>query len=410
MILHVDGDAFFAACEIAKDPSLRGKPVVVGKDRGIAAAMSYEAKALGVARGTPVFMIRKLWPQVIVLPSDYHAYLLYSKRMLEIVGRFTDRVQAYSIDECFADLAGWDKALGMSYEDIGLSIKETLKKELGITFSIGISTTKVLAKVASKNRKPDGFTIIHPDQIDRYLKTIPIGKVWGIGGATAIVCGKWGIKTAYDFAHQSEALVKERFAKPHVEIWHELRGVCIHGVSDRNGDDQKSFMSTGTFAPATSHYPTLTAELSGHIEEAALHMGRSGLYARGASFFMKRRDLSYRRSEVVFSRPLRAPDDIFAEIEPRFRKLHEAGMLYRATGLTLYNVISTDAFTPDLFGAAERAGRKEALFAEMMPLFKKGILGLASSLKKADIAKEAPQRPHKRALPRFRIPFLRKIR
>src|SRR6266704_1894990 len=105
-ILHVDGDAFFASCEQSRDPKLRGKPVITGKERGIVSSMSYEAKARGVTRAMKLSEVRKLCPDAIILPSDYETYSLYSQRMYEIVRRYTPEIEEYSIDECFADLTG----------------------------------------------------------------------------------------------------------------------------------------------------------------------------------------------------------------------------------------------------------------------------------------------------------------
>ena len=110
-ILHVDGDSFFAACEVAKDPMLRGKPVITGKERGIVSACTYEAKARGVKRGMRLFEVRKICPDAVILPSDYETYSLFSERMYRIVRRYTPTVEEYSIDECFADLSGMRRAL-----------------------------------------------------------------------------------------------------------------------------------------------------------------------------------------------------------------------------------------------------------------------------------------------------------
>jgi DNA polymerase-4/DNA polymerase V len=105
-IVHIDGDSFFASCEIAKNPQLRGKPVITGKERGIVSSMSYEAKRLGVTRAMKLSDIKKICPDAIILPSDYETYSLYSKRMYEIVRRYTPDIEEYSIDECFANLTG----------------------------------------------------------------------------------------------------------------------------------------------------------------------------------------------------------------------------------------------------------------------------------------------------------------
>src|SRR3990167_8361555 len=123
VIFHMDGDAFFVACEVAKNPKLRGLPVVTGEERGIASALSYEAKALGLKRGDPIFRIKKNYPTVLVLPGDYKSYAEYSRKMFDIVRRYADDVEEYSIDECFADLTGLDKPLQMTYREIAKRIK-----------------------------------------------------------------------------------------------------------------------------------------------------------------------------------------------------------------------------------------------------------------------------------------------
>ncbi|MGH7141204.1 MAG: DNA polymerase Y family protein, partial [Minisyncoccia bacterium] len=149
-ILHIDGDAFFASCEVAKNPKLRGKSVITGKERGIVSAATYEAKALGVTRGMRLSDVRRICPDAVILPSDYETYSIFSARMYSIVRRYTPAVEEYSIDECFADLTGMRRSLHMSYPQIAERIKEELDRELGMTFSIGLSATKVLAKVGSK--------------------------------------------------------------------------------------------------------------------------------------------------------------------------------------------------------------------------------------------------------------------
>ena len=158
--VHIDCDAFFASVEQALNPELKGRPVITGKERGIAAAMSYEAKRLGVTRGMRLFEIRKLCPQAVLLPSDYETYSLYSKRLYAILRRFTPDIEEYSIDEAFAELSGLRRIYRTSYEQIALKIKETAEKELGITVSVGLSLTKSLAKICSKQNKPSGFTCV----------------------------------------------------------------------------------------------------------------------------------------------------------------------------------------------------------------------------------------------------------
>src|SRR5512136_2665378 len=218
-IMHIDGDAFFTSCEEAIHPELRGKALITGGERGIVACASYPAKKLGIKRGVPLHEARQICPGLIILPSDYETYSLFSKRMFSIMRRFTPDVEEYSIDEAFADITGMRRALHSSYEDIVINIKKEIEKELGITVSVGLSITKVLAKVASKHQKPSGLTIIKGRDIAGYLANLPVDKIWGIGNATTNYLAKMGIRYALEFAQLPEKKVRERFTKPGVEIW-----------------------------------------------------------------------------------------------------------------------------------------------------------------------------------------------
>ena len=156
-ILHLDADAFFASCEQARDPKLKGKVVITGKERGIASAVSYEGKALGIKRGMSIPDIKRICPDAVHLPSDYETYSLYSARMFSIVRDYTNLVEEYSIDECFAELTGLRRPRRISYPAMAAAIKQDLEVKLGMTFSMGLGPTKVIAKMASKWQKPSGF-------------------------------------------------------------------------------------------------------------------------------------------------------------------------------------------------------------------------------------------------------------
>ena len=148
-ILHLDADAFFASCEQAIHPELRGKPVITGKERGIVAAASYEAKAKGVKRGMRLFEVKQVCPDAVILPSDYETYSLFSLRMFEILRRFSPDVEEYSIDEAFVDLTGLRRSYHGPYGMIAKKMQESVEAELGLTVSVGLSISKVLAKIGS---------------------------------------------------------------------------------------------------------------------------------------------------------------------------------------------------------------------------------------------------------------------
>ena len=206
-IAHIDGDAFFTSCEESIHPDLKGKALITGGERGIVACASYPAKKLGIKRGVPLHEARKICPTLIILPSDYETYSLFSRRMFSIMRRFTPDVEEYSIDEAFADITGMRRVLRSSYEEIVSRIKKEIERELGITVSVGLSITKVLAKVASKYQKPAGITIIRGRDIAEYLRNLPVEKVWGIGNATTNYLAKMGIRYALKFAQLPEKIV-----------------------------------------------------------------------------------------------------------------------------------------------------------------------------------------------------------
>ncbi len=173
-ILHLDADAFFASCEQAIHPELKGKPVITGKESGIVAAASYEAKARGVKTGMSLFEAKKVCPEAVILPSDYETYSLFSVRMFEILRRFSPDVEEYSIDEAFVDLTGLRRSFHGPYGMIARQMQETVETELGITVSVGVSLSKVLAKIGSKHNKPHGLTLIPGREIHLYLEKLPV--------------------------------------------------------------------------------------------------------------------------------------------------------------------------------------------------------------------------------------------
>ena len=309
-ILHLDGDCFFASCEIALNPKLKGLPIVTGGERGIASAMSYEAKACGVTRGMNLRDIKKICPNAVILASDYETYSLFSTRMFSIVRRYTPQVEEYSIDECFADLTGLQRPLGMPYEKIAEQIKNTLDKELGMTFSVGLAPTKVLAKVGSKWKKPSGLTIIPGNAIHLFLGKLPLEKIWGIGPATAAYLYKCGLKNTLEFAQKDEQWVRGHLTKPHHEIWQELRGISVYPVNAGIKNDYKSISKTKTFTPPSRNREFVFSQLSKNIENACIKARRHKLAAPKYIFFLKTQDFQYQGGEIELGRATNIPQEI----------------------------------------------------------------------------------------------------
>ncbi|MBP9669578.1 MAG: DNA polymerase IV [Candidatus Pacebacteria bacterium] len=363
-ILHVDGDSFFASCEQMQDPSLRGKPVVTGLERGIASSMSYEAKARGVTRAMSLKDIRRLCPDAIILPSDYELYSLMSLRMYEIVRRYSDAVEEYSIDECFADLTGMRRSLHMSYIQIAEAIKVDLETELGVTFSIGLAPTKVLAKVASKWNKPSGLTVIPGREAHTFLAQLPVGDVWGIGPQTASYLTKKGVVTALDFAHVDESTIKQSLSKPFRAIWYELHAQMVYPIETQKKVAYKSLSKTKTFTPPSTDPAYVFAQLSKNIENACIKARRYKQASRYIYAFLKTQDFRYQSMQITLAKPTALPHVIVQACRNPFEEIFRSKTQYRGTGVVLAELEPALAQL-DLFGETEAQAQTYKIFEHL---------------------------------------------
>lgn len=382
VIFHMDGDSFFVACEVAKDERLRGLPVVTGEERGIVSAASYEAKALGVTRGYPIFKLKKDFPTVLVLPGDYKAYADYSQKMFDIVRRYTHIVEEYSIDECFADLTGFDKPFKLSYKEIAEKIKKEVTEELRLSVSVGLAPTKCLAKVASKWQKPNGLTVITKESAKTFLEKTPIGKIWGIGPRTSRVLEMKDIKTALDFVNKKEDWIKENLSEPFLAIWYELQARTVMQVDSEAKTSFDSIQKTRTFHPPTSDDKFLMSQFSKNIEEATRKARHYGLVAKRIHFFLKTQDFKYFSYEVPVETPTNAPEVLLSLVYKYFRKVYSRMKVYRTTGVTLCGLTPMPARQLDLFGEGDLAKKFETIHERIDDLedkFGKKVLYLAST-------------------------------
>jgi DNA polymerase-4 len=383
-IMHVDGDSFFASCEVAKNPFLRGKPVITGKERGIVSACTYEAKARGVKRGMRLSEVRARCPEAIILPSDYETYSLFSERMYEIVRRYTPAVEEYSIDECFADLTGMRRVHHLSYEHIAARVRRELNQELGMTFSIGLSATKVLAKIGSKGKKPDSLTVIPLGDVDTYLSKIPVGSIWGIGPQTAAYLNVHGVQTALQLAHKDDTWVHATLTKPTIEIWNELNGKMMSQVDTEDRNAYQSISKTKTFTPPSTDAAFVYAQLSKNVENACIKARRWNLAAPEIFFFLKTQDFKFHGYEIKLPHPSTVPQDILREIAKFFPLAFKRGVQYRATGVTLLKLSQDTHAQLDLFGSVVQSQGYQRVFEsvdELSAKYGKHVIFLGSSFK-----------------------------
>jgi DNA polymerase-4/DNA polymerase V len=301
----------------------------------------------------PIYMVRKMFPEAVIVHSNYHSYGMFAQRMYNIVRRYTPLVEEYSIDECFADISDLPDPIIAS-----MNIKKELKRELGITFSLGIGPTKVIAKVASKWNKPDGFTVIKPEEIEAFLKDLPVGNVWGIGPATSTHLVRLGINTALDFIKRDERWVRENLPKPELFLWHELSGHSIYRVHHESDDDYGSIQQTRTFTPPKTEKDFLLSELSRNVEGACHKARRYGLATKRIYYFLKTQEFRYHRFEIPLTVHTNDPSIIQNEIRASWDRVYKPGYEYRATGVTLSELRSESMLENDLFGEVAKNDKK----------------------------------------------------
>jgi len=246
-IIHLDMDAFYAAVEVLDNPSLKGKPVIVGgsKRRGVVSSASYEARKCGVHSAQPIATAMRFCPRGVFLPVRMSRYQEVSEQIFEIFRRFTPLVEPLSIDEAFLDVTGSTRMFGEP-EEIARKIKSLVKKEIGLTVSAGVASLKFVAKIASGLNKPDGLTVVPPGKVQEFLDPLPIDMLWGVGKATGKVFATLGVKTIGDLRHIPVDILIAKLGKNGLHL-HQLS----QGIDEREVEikvDVKSIGQEETFA------------------------------------------------------------------------------------------------------------------------------------------------------------------
>ena len=360
-IIHMDADAFFTSVEQALNPALKGKPVVTGKERGIIACASYEAKAIGIKRGLSLRDAIGLCRELVVLPSDYETYSLFSKRMFNIVRRYTPMVEESSIDEVFADLTGMRRVFRTSYEEIARRIKYDIRDNLGVTVSIGLSVTKSLAKLASSMHKPDGLTVVPGTRIHVFLADIPLGDVWGIGPGSRSLLEKFGVMTAHDFVCRDEKWISQLMGKPGRDIWNELRGTTAFPIQAGKAEPPATVSKTKTFSMPSSDRNYVYGRLLRNVESAFIKLRRHKLKALVLGIMLRRNNYDEEGLEARLSRSTAATQEVIPLVRALFGCLFKEGVAYRSVMVFLSRLSDEGSDQLDLFEDRLRIEKTERI-------------------------------------------------
>ena len=319
-------DAFYAAVEQRDRPELRGKPVIVGADpkggrgRGVVATASYEARTFGVRSALPISQAWKLCPQGVYLPPDMDKYARVSREVMEILHRFTDLVEPLSIDEAFLDVTASRRALGDAVT-IARNLKDQIRRDTSLTASVGVAASKLVAKVASEMRKPDGLVVVEPGTEAAFLAPLPVRRLWGVGPKTEESLLRLGVQTIGDLAALAGDSLDHRLGTH----GHDLT-VLASGLDDRpvvaHGEDAKSVGHEHTFSVDTASADVLRRTLLALCDQVARRLRYHGL--RGRTVTLKYRDETCRTLTRARTMPAStdAGDALFGVVWELFQGVH----------------------------------------------------------------------------------------
>ena len=338
-ILHADLDAFYASVEQLDDPSLSDKPVVVGgapEKRGVVAAASYHARKFGVHSAMPMRRAMELCPHLVRIPPRFSRYREISQMVMEVLRSFTDLVEPISLDEAYLDITANIEG-NVTTKDIAVQVQNAVKNHVGLTLSIGVSTSKSVAKIASDINKPNGLVIIDPGEEEMFIAPLPVNKLWGVGPKTAERLLQEGVRTVGQLAAMDHNSFTQIFGKRGEEVRQmamglDQRGVIMNRVS-------KSISAETTISEDSSDFNELfrlSGDLLGTVWEKLV---RKNLYAKTLTLKLRTSNFqTYTRSfttEVTFG----TPGEVRELVSLMLREETGSEQKFRLIGLRLSNFV-----------------------------------------------------------------------
>jgi DNA polymerase-4 len=388
-ILHCDLDAFYASVEQLHDPDLVGRPVIVGGlgARGVVAAASYEARRYGVHSAMPMARARRACPDGVFLSPRFDAYQEASRAVMAILRSYTPLVEPIALDEAFLDVAGARRRAG-SGPEIAAAIRIRVREETGLTVSVGVATTKFLAKLASDQSKPDGLLVVDPGAELAFLHPLPVRHLWGVGPATMKTLTTLGVRTVGDLAALDESTLVAALGAARGRHLHAL----AHNIDERAVEPERAVKSVGheeTFAVDHTDPEVLRREVARLADRTASRLRAAG--HRGRTVQLKVRFADFRT--ITRSKTLPAPTDLALDIAATARALLDAvdvGPGVRLLGVSVQQLVDADVpLALDLDGTADD-GRRAALERSIDTV--RGRFG-ADSVRPARLAPKPPSSP-----------------
>ncbi len=340
VIALVDCDSFFVSCEQKRDSSLKSKPVcVISNKEGCVISRSKEAKQMGIRMGEPLFMAKKEHPKGIYIVADHEYYAYVSNLVMSVLKDFSPYVQIYSVDEAFVDFTGLKRLYKKNYYTLALYLRQKILDEVDIPVSIGVSSTKTLAKLASDKAKhfKNGIYLIGQRKIIKELKNTKIEEIWGIGRRLTVALRRSGVLTAEELVAKSDEWLDKLIGIHGIEMRHELLGNMVSPVINEE-KPPKSIQNTRAFCLFTSDFNYIKNELNKHIHTSCRKLRSYNTKCRQIGVMLRTKDFRvfYTKKELL------APVDFELEISKiamdLLEDIYDPTVLYRSTGVVLERI------------------------------------------------------------------------
>jgi DNA polymerase-4 len=358
-ILHVDLDAFYASVAVLKDPSLKGKPVIVGGTgaRGVVTSASYEARAFGVHSAMPSVRARRLCPEGIFLPPDFDAYRAHSNRFREVLLAHTPLVEPISLDEAFLDVAGATRLFGSPVE-VARKIRREVEAEVGVTCSIGVAPVKFVAKIASDGCKPDGLLHVSVEGVRAFLEPLPVRRLWGVGEKTGELLDRLAIRTVGDLARTPVAILERLVGEAAATHLSAL----AHGVDDRTVvpyEAPKSIGNEETFDRDLDDEGEILRELLALSAKVAARLREDGYRARTVTLKARLANFTTLSRSRTRTDATDLGTELYRTVAELYRSLPGSGRRIRLLGVQAGGLVPAGAeqlalLHPERWGDVER--------------------------------------------------------
>jgi DNA polymerase IV len=374
IIAHFDLDAFFVSVEVLNDPSLRGKPMIVGgRDRGVVAACSYEARKFGIHSAMPAKKALQLCPHLIVVGGSRGEYSRYSRWVTQIIAAKAPLFEKASVDEFYLDLGGMEKFFHPLQWTIDL--RQQIMDETQLPISFGLAGNKMIAKMATDEAKPNGYLQVPFGKEKEFLAPMPVGKIPGVGEQTEQSLKAMGIKYIKDISKRTLAEMEERLGKWGIDLWHKSQG--IHNGIVEPYHEAKSISTENTFEENKTDMSFLMSELVRMCEKIAFELRQDDKVAGCIAVKIRYPDFETTSRQATVDYTC-ADDEIIPIAKELFHKLYRKGQPIRLLGVRL-SELTNEAVQTNLFSDAEKKSDLYKAIDEVKNRFGKKLLKRASS-------------------------------